>query len=101
MELSATENMRERHRIELRASRSVDAAKKAISDQIALINEAISSLEELGYSTRQARQMLALNGAWARALHLAAPSGDEVEASPTHAPIPESDSAPETQEYVG
>jgi len=32
MELSATENMRERHRIELRASRSVDAAKKVIRD---------------------------------------------------------------------
>ena len=62
MELSATENMRERHRIELRASRSVDAAKKAISDQIALINDAVSSLESLGYSSRQARQMLALNG---------------------------------------
>lgn len=79
MELSATENMRERHRIELRASRSVDAAKKVIVDQIALINEAISSLESLGYSSRQARQMLALNGAWARALHLAIPAEDEGE----------------------
>ena len=80
MELSATENMRERHRIELRASRSVDAAKKAISDQIALINEAISSLESL---TRQARQMLALNGAWARALHLAIPAEGEGEKEPS------------------
>ena len=79
MELSATENMRERHRIELRASRSVDAAKKAIVDQIALINDAISSLESLGYSSRQARQMLALNGAWARALHLAIPAEGEGE----------------------
>lgn len=79
MELSATENMRERHRIELRASRSVDAAKKAIVDQIALINDAVSSLESLGYSMRQARQMLALNGAWARALHLAIPAEDEGE----------------------
>ena len=83
MELSATENMRERHRIELRASRSVDAAKKAISDQIALINEAISSLESLGYSSRQARQMLALNGAWARALHLAIPAEGEGEKEPS------------------
>ena len=83
MDRSATENMRERHRIELRASRSVDAAKKAISDQIALINEAISSLEELGYSTRQARNMLALNGAWARALHLAIPPEDEGETEPS------------------
>ena len=83
MELSATENMRERHRIELRASRSVDAAKKAIVDQIALINDAVSSLESLGYSTRQARQMLALNGAWARALHLAIPAEDEGEKEPS------------------
>lgn len=83
MELSATENMRERHRIELRASRSVDAAKKAIVDQIALINEAISSLESLGYSSRQARQMLALNGAWARALHLAIPAEGEGEEEPS------------------
>ena len=83
MKLSATENMRERHRIELRASRSVDAAKKAISDQIALINEAISSLESLGYSSRQARQMLALNGAWARALHLAIPVEGEGEKEPS------------------
>ena len=85
MDLSATENMRERHRIELRASRSVDAAKKAIVDQIALINDAVSSLESLGYSSRQARQMLALNGAWARALHLAIPpegEGAEEPASP-------------------
>lgn len=83
MDRSATENMRERHRIELRASRNVDAAKKAIGDQIALINEAISSLEELGYSSRQARQMLALNGAWARALHLAIPPEDEGEKEPS------------------
>lgn len=83
MELSATENMRERHRIELRASRSVDAAKKAIVDQIALINDAISSLESLGYSSRQARQMLALNGAWARALHLAIPAEGERENEPS------------------
>ena len=83
MELSATENMRERHRIELRASRSVDAAKKAIVDQIALINDAVSSLESLGYSSRQARQMLALNGAWARALHLAIPAEGEGEKEPS------------------
>lgn len=82
MELSATENMRERHRIELRASRSVDAAKKAIVDQITLINDAVSSLESLGYSSRQARQMLALNGAWARALHLAIPAEGEGEKEP-------------------
>lgn len=83
MELSATENMRERHRIELRASRSVDAAKKAIVDQITLINDAVSSLESLGYSSRQARQMLALNGAWARALHLAIPAEGEGEKEPS------------------
>lgn len=89
MELSATENMRERHRIELRASRSVDAAKKAIVDQIALINDAVSSLESLGYSTRQARQMLALNGAWARALHLAIPAEGEGEKEPSSPQIGE------------
>ena len=83
MELSATENMRERHRIELHALRSVDAAKKAIVDQIALINDAVSSLESLGYSSRQARQMLALNGAWARALHLAIPAEGEGEKEPS------------------